>query len=263
MMQLAAARSTEDINARRIEEASLNAVQTPRQLFYDGWLLRLSPGKAKRARCVTASFWSTLPVGDKIAHCERVYRQHALPLLFRLTPFDRPADLDRALAAAGYVAFDETLVQAVSLTAPFPMADPPPDVTITDIDVDRFVDAVGALRNSPVTERDAQRERLAQLPLASRRVVVAVSDQVVCTAQTAVDGDLAGLFDVTTADAARRRGHATLACVALLEWARRQGARHAYLQVDATNEPAIATYRKFGFESVYRYHYRGRVGECR
>src|SRR5206468_1751271 len=35
---------------RRIEEAGLNALQTQRQLFYDGWVLRVSPGKAKRGR---------------------------------------------------------------------------------------------------------------------------------------------------------------------------------------------------------------------
>jgi GNAT superfamily N-acetyltransferase len=86
---------------------------------------------------------------------------------------------------------------------------------------------------------------------------------VVCAAQTTVDGDLAGLFDVVTADAERRRGRATLACADLLEWARRQGARHADLQVDAANAPAIAAYGRFGFGTVYRYHYRGRAGACR
>ena len=32
----------------RIEEAGLNAMQSQRQLFYDGWLLKVSPGAAKR-----------------------------------------------------------------------------------------------------------------------------------------------------------------------------------------------------------------------
>jgi ribosomal protein S18 acetylase RimI-like enzyme len=262
-MQLAPVDVAVDFDARRIEQAGLAAVHTPRQLHYDGWLLRLSPGKAKRARCVNASSRSTLPVRDKIAHCERVYRRHALPPLFRITPFDVPADLDRALDAVGYVAFDETLVQAAPLSAPVPLSSPRQGVTIADVDVDAFVDAVGALRGSPVTERDAQRERLAVMPLACRRVVVAFEGQVVAAAQTIVDGDLAGLFDVVTAEAARRRRHATLACATLLEWAQRQGAQHAYLQVDATNAAAIAAYGRFGFRTVYRYHYRGRPGECR
>ena len=48
----------------RIEEAGLNALQTQQQLFYDGWLLRVSPGKAKRARSVNAHFGSTLPLDE-------------------------------------------------------------------------------------------------------------------------------------------------------------------------------------------------------
>ena len=63
------------LDPRRIEEAGLNALQTQRQLFYDGWLLRLSAGKAKRARSVNAYFGSTLPLARKIGHCESVYAQ--------------------------------------------------------------------------------------------------------------------------------------------------------------------------------------------
>jgi len=63
----------------RVEEAALNALQTRRQLFYDGWLLRLSPGAAKRARSVNAHFGSTRPVGQKIAYCERLYAARDLP----------------------------------------------------------------------------------------------------------------------------------------------------------------------------------------
>ena len=84
----------------------------------------------------------------------------------------------------------------------------------------------------------------------------------VCTAQVAVEDDLVGVFDVVTAPDARRRGYATLACASLLSWAWQHGAQAAYLQVSADNAPAIASYRKFGFATVYTYHYRGRPGEC-
>jgi N-acetylglutamate synthase len=77
----------------RIEEAGLNALQTQRQLFYDGWLVRMSPGKAKRARSVNAHFGSTLPVDAKIERCERLYAACALPALFRVTPLCKPAAL--------------------------------------------------------------------------------------------------------------------------------------------------------------------------
>ena len=102
-------------DALRIEEAGLNALQTQRQLFFDGWLLRLSPGSAKRARSVNPHFGSSLPVDAKIDRCETIYAAAGLPALFRITPFRKPADLDDALDRRGYVAFDRTLVQVVRI----------------------------------------------------------------------------------------------------------------------------------------------------
>src|SRR5512144_1425918 len=144
----------ERIDAARVEEAGLNALQTQRQLFYDGWLLRLSAGKAKRARSVTAHFGSTLPLGAKIGHCERLYAQHGLAPLFRMTPFDVPADLEAALDARGYVAFEETLVQSMALERAPELSPHRDDVTIETLGVDAFVDAVAALRASPSAQRE-------------------------------------------------------------------------------------------------------------
>jgi ribosomal protein S18 acetylase RimI-like enzyme len=251
------------IDATRVEEAGLNALQTQRQLFYDGWLLRLSPGKAKRARSVNAHFGSTLPLAAKIAHCEALYARHALPALFRITPFVRPPDLDAALAGRGYEAFDETLAMAASLAAAPAIAPPAPGITLADVEATAFVDIVGDLRGSPAPQREAHRERLLNSPLANRMLVVRAGGDIACAAQVAIDGDLAGIYDVVTADEARGQGHATLACAALLSWAARQGARVAYLQVDSHNTPALAVYRKFGFATAYTYHYRARPGECR
>lgn len=247
---------------KRIEEAGLNAVQTQRQLFYDGWLLRISPGKAKRGRSVNAHFGSTLPVAEKIAHCETIYAQHGLAPLFRMTPFNQPADLEDALAARGYVAFDPTLVQALTLTSAPDVPAHDDEVSVTTPDARAFVEAVGDLRGSTAQQRDAHHERLANSPLGKRFVAVHSAGRVVCTAQVAVDGTLAGLFDVVTAENARGRGYATLACASLLSWAWQHGAQAAYLQVNADNVPALAIYRKFGFATVYSYHYRGREGEC-
>jgi ribosomal protein S18 acetylase RimI-like enzyme len=41
-----------------------------------------------------------------------------------------------------------------------------------------------------------------------------------------------------------------------LKWARLRGAREAWLQVEADNEPALGLYRSIGFSEIYRYHYR-------
>ena len=254
--------SSPAIDLVRIEESGLNVLQTQRQLFYDGWLLRLSPGVAKRGRSVNPHFGSSLPLPGKLAYCENVYERHALPPLFRITPWSRPSDLEAALAARGYDAFGETLVQAVGLDRPPELPEYADDVDIEAPDTIAFVDAVGELRQSTPEQREAHRERLVNSPLLKHHAVVRAAGRVVCTAQVVVEGPLAGIFDVVTAEDARRRGYATLACASLLSWGWQHGAHSAYLQVSADNAPAIASYRKFGFATVYTYHYRGRPREC-
>ena len=46
----------------RIEDAGINASAPREQLWVDGWLVRFSPGKAKRARCVQAVAAGRLPL---------------------------------------------------------------------------------------------------------------------------------------------------------------------------------------------------------
>ena len=250
------------LDPRRIEEAGLNALQTQRQLFYDGWLLRLSAGKAKRARSVNAHFGSTLPLDHKIEYCERTYARHGLAALFRMTPFDCPAELESALDARGYLSFDETLVQAAGLESAPDVPEAGDDVEIAPLGVDAFVEAAGDLRGSSAAQRDGHRERLLNSPLDKRCVAIHAAGRVVCTAQVAIDGGLVGVYDVVTAEDSRGKGYATLACASLLSWAWQHGANAAYLQVNDDNAPALAIYRKFGFATVYTYHYRGPPGKC-
>ena len=47
----------------RIEDAGINASAPREQRWVDGWLLRLSPGKAKRARCIQAVAPGRLEIG--------------------------------------------------------------------------------------------------------------------------------------------------------------------------------------------------------
>jgi len=249
------------IDAARIEEAGLNALQTQRQLFFDGWLLRMSPGKAKRGRSVNPHFGSSLPLAHKIAYCEERYAASGLPAIFRITPFCKPADLDAVLAQHGYVAFGNTLVQIADPARRRPPlrsnADPEP------VPVAEFVAAAAALRGSPPEQQAAHLERLAQSPLALHAVVVRRDGRAVACGQVACDGDIAAIYDMVTAAEWRGRGLASAIVDALLSQAHGRGARVAFLQVDDDNAPAIAVYRKFGFATLYTYHYRAREGECR
>ena len=243
---------------RRLEELSLNSSAPPGQLLYDGWLLRLAPGKAKRARSVNAVYPSALAVAGKIEYCERIYGAARLPALFRITPFSHPPGLDGELERRGYGLFDMTSVEAAPIDparlggtgAPAPL-----------MNLRAWVDAVGELRASPAEHRAGHLARLEGMPLAMRAVALEREGRVVATGLTIVEDNCAGLFDIVTREDERRRGHARTVVASLLKAAHALGARHAYLQVDSANEPARRLYRDFGFEESYRYWYRGREGE--
>ena len=244
------------IDPRRIEELTLNSSAPPGQLLYDGWLLRFSPGKAKRARSVNAIYPSLLPLEEKVVHCERVYRERGVPAIFRISPHTEPAALDGFLDARCYERFDATLVQAAAIE--------PGRLAGAEVDTPRleeWFDMVGDLRGSPVGHRSAHLARLSALPLAMRTVALLVDEVPMAAGLAVVEDGHVGLFDVVTREGQRRRGHARTIVAALLRWGWEQGARQSYLQVDEGNAPAIALYRGFGFAPVYRYWYRGRPGE--
>jgi N-acetylglutamate synthase len=249
------------LDLKRVEEAGLNGLQTQRQLFYDGWLLRVSPGKAKRARSVNAHFGSTLPLARKIAYCERIFSDRGLPVLFRVTPFVQPADLDAELAARGYDAFQTTLVQIARLDHP-PDSPVVPGVDFMTPTPATFADAVGELQETSAEQRAAYLERLMYSPLTARNVIAVSDGRPVGTGTVMLEDGLAGVFTMGTAPELRGRGIASAILASMLRWAWEHGATHAYLQVDAENHPAIGVYRKFGFADAYTYHYRGWPGEC-
>lgn len=250
------------LDLRRVEEIGLNALQTQRQLFYDGWLLRVSPGKARRARSVNAHFGSSLPIADKICYCERVYEERHLPVLFRMTPFVHPRNLADELAARGYEAFDPTLVQVTSL------ARPPDPVECMACEIvtpttDAFADAVAALQEATPEQRNAYYERLLNTPQHTRALLARADGRPVGVGTVMLEDGFAGIFSMATSPDMRGRGVASAMLARLLAWAWEHGAAHAYLQVDASNDPAIAVYRRFGFVTAYTYHYCAREGERR
>ncbi|HQR56428.1 MAG TPA: GNAT family N-acetyltransferase [Burkholderiaceae bacterium] len=250
----ASLRSTADAVGARLEDAGLTSSQPPQQTIYDGWLLRYSPGKAKRARSVNAIGAGRLPLERKLAEVEAFYRRVVLPCLYRLTPFSEPSSLDHALDCAGYIALDESRVMALELGAGTPVTAPP--VTPIAVDVVEFARVAGALRGSPPGVVAAETERLAHAALPACYLVVREGAQSVACGSIVIDAECAGVFNMVTASERRGRGYATVIVQALLAHAAAAGAHLAYLQVDAANAPARRIYERFGFRDRYAYWYR-------
>ena len=243
----------------RIEEAGLNASAPREQRVIDGWLVRLAPGKAKRARSIQPVAPGRLGIDEKLALCLPLFAAAGLPPIVRITPFAQPARLDEHLAELGMTRFDDSLVMvlpsldAIASTGTF--ADE--GEKLETVDARSFAEWIGAARGSSAQEVAAHADRIANAPVSHHAVVVRDRDGVVvCGGQVAVEGSLAGLYDVFTLRQARGRGLADRLCRHLLDHARRLGANAGYLQVDAGNAGARRLYRRLAFRDAYPYHYR-------
>jgi len=242
----------------RIEGAGINASAPPQQRWLDGWLLRFSPGKAKRARCINAVAEGRLPLPDKLALAQAAYREAGLPMLVRITPFSLPAGLDARLEAAGMPRIDDTRVMVCRSLADVGAGALPPGLSLQAVGHEPFAQAVGQLRDSPLAQRQAHGQRLALSPVPFQGFVIKrdKDGRLLACGQFALEAELMGLYDVFTASEARGQGLAQALCRQLIARARECGAQVGYLQVEGDNEPARAAYRKLGFSDAYAYHYR-------
>lgn len=241
----------------RIEDAGLNASAPPQQRWVDGWLVRFSPGKAKRARCINAVADGRLPLTERLRHCEAVLHDAGLPTMVRITPFTRPPELDALLAERGLHRIDDTRVM-VAPTCPDRADALPAGLSLQRLAPAAFAEAVGSLRGSSPAQRGAHAERLQASPVPYQGWVLrqAADGPIVACGQFAREGELVGLYDVFTEPTWRGQGLARRLCEHLLALAHADGARVPYLQVDADNTPARAIYHRLGFTDAYAYHYR-------
>jgi GNAT superfamily N-acetyltransferase len=254
------------------EEAGLNASAAPEQRWLDGWLLRACPVKAKRSRCIYPLAPGRLVLADRLARAREVYQAAGLPLVLRLTPLvpDEPSgvSLDDELARLGLARIDDTRVMihadlaTADLSDAWPVSDAAGHDTgdtcrVQPCDPASFAELIGGLRGTPAPQRAAHARRLQLAPV--RHVALTLRDgsgELLACGQVAREGRSVGLFDVAVPAQRRGQGWARRLCITLLAQARDDGARLAYLQVEADNAPARAIYHRLGFADGYGYHYR-------
>ena len=242
----------------RVEDASLNASAPPQQRWLDGWILRYSPGKARRARCVNAVAAGRLPLGQKLELAGALFREAGLPMMLRITRFTEPPTLDDDLATLGWPKVDVTHVLVLPRlrnTEPAPLAR---GTHWARLDAPEYAEEVGQLRGSPETHRLAHVQRLTYSPVPYRGYAIRrdADGLVLACGQYAREGDLVGLYDVYTRESARGQGLARLLCERLLSLAAGEGAVVGYLQVEHGNDAALSVYQRLGFIDGYTYHYR-------
>lgn len=244
--------------ADRIEEASLNAWPAMRQMLMDGWVLRFSRGFTKRSNSIIPLYPSAAKtradILAKVRYCENLYAREQLQTVFRLTSLQESSVLVALLEQRGYRKVEPSVVLHLALQD----AAGAPDTAHQDFKILPLEEWLGVY--CQLTGMDEPTRTLHRLILNSITgeccfsALFSDGEPVACGVAV-VERELVGLFDIFTAPSARRRGYAGYVVQGLLNWAKERGAAHAYLQVVADNDAAIALYEPLGFARRYHYHY--------
>ncbi len=238
------------VEVRALEERAFNAWMPLETMLVGGWVLRFADGYTKRANSINA--WSPeISALDIATIAHPIYAARRLPLIFRLSPLARH-DADATLAAAGYGLLDETHV----LTAPISAGSLDPAVAIMASPDRNWADGFAHANRVAAPSRVTHDAMLARIRNPAVFASLVEDGRPLAWGFAVAERGMIGLFDIATSPEARRRGIGRRLVTSLLAWGRTQGASRAYLQVVASNVPALALYRQLGFVCAYKYHYR-------
>ncbi|MBX3568794.1 MAG: GNAT family N-acetyltransferase [Rhizobiaceae bacterium] len=239
---------------RRFEAAGARAWPAA-SVHYDGaWAIRLTPSHpAKRLNCVCPlDPQDTTDMEDRLERAAWRFGAAGRPLTFRLSPLASPR-IAQMLDERGWTRFDQSMVMRLALSEEI-VADALDQIPLKD--VGRFVAATNLVRGLPASSNAGLVGVIDAIEPEAGLFVMEKQGRPVSTAVCVHHGDLAGLFEVVTDASERGKGYGRRVVLSALKWARLRGAQIAWLQVDATNDPARGLYERIGFTDLYRYHYR-------
>ncbi|MEA1677056.1 GNAT family N-acetyltransferase [Nitrospirillum sp. BR 11163] len=241
---------------RLLEDLCLTAWPALKTIHDDGWLLRFSRGHSGRSNSVTCLAAGVLPVAEKVDRAEAAYIREGLPPRFRITPL-APPDLTAELDRRGYRRQEENLVQAADIVAA--------SLAAADDDLSWRVEAApapdllagyAAALPLPPREGEPMRRLLDAIAVPTLYVSAWDGERYAGSALGVADRGWLGVYKVLVAPERRGRGLSRRLMTRLLAAGADAGAARAYLQVGGANQPALATYARMGFQTVYRYQYR-------
>lgn len=261
-----------------VEELSLNAWPSHMTELYDGWLIRFSHNYTYRTNSVEQVGLSTLPVEEKIAYCEEVYRNFHTPSNFKINPLADPA-FDQLLEQKGYevrhitevmtadtakmqlypekareYAFENRLGLPSSVQYPGEVT-----VSLSSAITDEWIQGVFHLNGTcdPILRRVVP-SMFQAIPKETIAASVEIEGRMVASGLGIRDREYVGLYAIYVAPSCRRRHYARAICSTILREARERGASRAYLQVVRGNQNAKRLYESLGFEDFYSYWFRSK-----
>ena len=239
---------------RRFEAAGFRAWPAA-SVHYDGtWVIRLTANNpAKRLNSVNPLDPNdTVDLEGRIQRAARRFEAHGRRLTFRLSSLSGTV-LERHFNQQSWNRFSESIVMRL------PLDRAAVEGAVDHIplkDIGRFTDAAAKVHGFDPELQQGLSELISRIQPEVGLFVLEANSEPVATAICVHDKDLAGFFEIATEAGQRSKGHARRLVLSALKWARSRGARLAWLQVEADNEPACSLYTSLGFGEVYRYHYR-------
>jgi GNAT superfamily N-acetyltransferase len=243
---------------RRLEAAGFRAWPAANVTFDGSWQLRLTPGHpSKRLNCLVpldpADSRDMLP---RIRSAETIFAAHGLKVAIRQSPLCPPG-LPDVLVGDGWARRHRTLVMAADLDE----IDYGHGMDhLPTHDIQRFSEACIRIDDGRDTTASVLGTIIGSIEPAAGLFLMEDADGPKAVGICVQDNDLAGLQQVVVEQSVRRRGLGLELVSAALRWAKLRGARRAWLQVIADNQPALTLYDRIGFKPVYDYAYWQKEG---
>jgi ribosomal protein S18 acetylase RimI-like enzyme len=239
-----------------IEELAMRAWPAEIVDELDGWRLRWHRVPSRRVNSVWPNRWGGhMPLALMLQRVEKFYMLRGQAVCYQICPAALPVGLDEVLDARGFEKKTETAVQ-VAKTVPL-LVQPGGVVEIFETLTDDWLEGYCLTQGEGLGQVAMRREALARVQQrAGYGMVRAENGEPAAVGRGVLDQGWLGIFGMATGMPFRRRGYALAILKALSNWAHTHGAEHMYLQVMENNPGAQALYRKMGFETKYRYHYR-------
>ena len=234
-----------------LERATLDAVAPVEQEQFDAWILPFDKSTIGRATSAVPLRHHNIDPST-LEQIEARYTVRGLQAAFRIADVPNLAPLTERLSHMGYSATQPTLVQIGDIKTLLAL-ESAEQILIERSASDTWASVYTAEGFDPVD--GAHR---VQALSRSQCVVYATinrGDQAIAAGTASMSQGWIGIHGMRTVISARGKGLATGILQGLARSAAQNSYERVYLQVEANNSPALALYRRAGFQTAWRYHY--------